>query len=206
MTPGSRTAKNLSLRRALAVAFGFALMLALASAPASALGVQQAAPKNVTTALGRVQSIAALSEGKALVLVFVRADCPISQRYAPGLLRIASQFDRAVELVVVYVEPSESQSQVPQHRDSYYPGLRSIVDRNGALTSTIGARVSSEVAVFDRNNVLVYQGRIDDRYPQLGLRRSKVTSQDLLSVLREIEEGRSPRFRRTSAVGCHLEM
>ena len=54
---------------------------------------------------------------KARVFLFVRTDCPITNRYAPELARIAREFaDRDTEFWLVYADPREEPAKIRRQR------------------------------------------------------------------------------------------
>src|SRR5256885_2639215 len=53
------------------------------------------------------------ASGKPVVLIFVRTDCPISNRYAPLIQRISSQYGVKVALWLVF--PSKQSSPAENH-------------------------------------------------------------------------------------------
>jgi hypothetical protein len=56
----------------------------------------------------------------ARVLIFVRTDCPITNRYAPELARLAQEFaSRGVEFWLIYPDASETESAIAQHKLEY---------------------------------------------------------------------------------------
>src|SRR4051812_17114623 len=60
------------------------------------------------------------SAAKARVFLFVRTDCPLTNRYAPELRRIASDFaSRGVEFWLVYPDRAETASGIEGHIAEY---------------------------------------------------------------------------------------
>ena len=55
-----------------------------------------------------------------------------------------------------------------------------------------------------RKSQVVYRGRIDDRYIELGLDRSQPTVRDLEQALEAVVAGKPVAVRETQAVGCIL--
>ena len=74
--------------------------------------------------------------GKIHVLLFVRTDCPITNRYAPELRRIADYFSQSpVDLFLVYSGRAETASAVGEHLHQYmFPG-RAILDPQHQLAN-----------------------------------------------------------------------
>jgi len=141
----------------------------------------------------------------ARVLLFVRSDCPITNRYAPELDRIAQEFEaRGVVFWLVYPDASETDAAIAQHRLEYkFPGV-SIRDPNHLLQKRADATISPQAAVFDQAGRLTYSGRIDDRYIAFGKARSAPTTHDLEDAITATLNGKPVKEPRTHSVGCYL--
>jgi len=137
------------------------------------------------------------------VFLFLRSDCPISNRYAPEIRRIHERFakDGAV-FWLVYPDPSEPLYVIRTHVEEYdYPG-KPVRDPRHDLVRRARATVTPEAAVFDREGQLVYLGRIDDRFVDFGKTRAQATSHDLADALEATLAGRPVPTSRTRAIGC----
>jgi hypothetical protein len=64
--------------------------------------------------------------------------------------------------------------------------------------------VTPEVAVIDKTGMVLYRGRIDDRYIDFGRDRPQPTVRDLERSLDAILAGKPAPVRETRAVGCIL--
>lgn len=143
--------------------------------------------------------------GPGTVLIFARSDCPISNRYAPEIRRIADRYaDAGVRFWLVYADVDDTAERIREHMASFSYTRPAIRDRRHALVRAAGARVTPEAAVFDRERSLIYAGRIDDRYVAFGKRRAEPTVRDLVDALDALLEGRRPATSRTDAVGCTI--
>ena len=101
----------------------------------------------------------------ANVLVFTTTDCPISNRYAPEIQRLANKFrDRGIRFTLVYPVPGDSAAAVRQHLTAFAYDLPAVRDSGQALVKLAGVTVTPEVAVLDVRGRLVYRGRIDDNW------------------------------------------
>lgn len=151
---------------------------------------------------------AALAEkaGTAAVLLFTRADCPISNRYAPEVQRLAEENRRrGIDFYLVYPDPDATAGSIREHLAEFSYRLPALRDPDHDLVAAAGARVTPEVAVFDPRGSMVYRGRIDDRWASFGTLRSAPTRRDLEEVLAVLATGGSPEPRTTEAVGCYIE-
>jgi len=143
---------------------------------------------------------------KVHVLLFVRTDCPITNRYAPELRRIAAEFAHSpVDLSLVYTGGVDTAATVEEHIRQYqFPG-RALLDPGHELVGRTNATVAPEAAVFDRRVRLQYLGRIDDRWISFGKSRPQATVHDLEAAITAVLAGKTPREQRTKAIGCSLE-
>ena len=103
------------------------------------------------------------------VLVFTTTDCPISNRYAPEIQRLAAKFSGKATFVLVYPVAADSPEVIREHHKKFGYSLESIRDTRHQLVKQTGVTVTPEVAVMAGER-MVYRGRIDDRYIELGKR------------------------------------
>jgi len=140
------------------------------------------------------------------VLLFVRTDCPITNRYAPELRRISDEFAQSpVDFFLVYSGAVETPLAVEEHLQQYrFPGT-ALLDPKHKLAELAHASVAPEAAVFDRTGRLLYLGRIDDRWISFGKSRPEPTVHNLEAAVKTVLAGSIPREQRTRAIGCSLE-
>lgn len=174
--------------------------LALA-VPAVAVSAQT----SVTDLAGREVAPLDASEAAATVLLFTAVECPISDRYAPAVRRLAERYDaKGVRFWLVYPNEGETPALVQGHAASLAYGLPVVLDRVRTLTDRAGATVTPEAAVFDRAGRLRYLGRIDDRYVDFGVDRPAPTTHDLDEALSAVLAGREVARPTARAVGCAI--
>jgi hypothetical protein len=142
---------------------------------------------------------------RARVFLFVRSDCPITNRYAPELARIASEFSsRGVAFWLVYEDSSETAQAVNKHIADYHLPGTALRDPQHVLSRRAHATVAPEAAVFDATGNLIYHGRIDDRYVDIGKARPAPQVHDLEDAISAVLSGRPVVRSETKAVGCAL--
>ncbi|MEO7156779.1 MAG: hypothetical protein ABI039_04405 [Vicinamibacterales bacterium] len=137
------------------------------------------------------------------VLVFTTTDCPISNRYAPEIERLAAKFKGQARFILVYPVAADSPAMIREHARKFAYSLEAIRDTDHQLVRQTGVTVTPEVAVM-QGTQLLYRGRIDDRYVELGKERPAPTSRDLENALDMIVAGKRPAVHETRAVGCIL--
>ena len=141
--------------------------------------------------------------GKPVVLLFVRTDCPVSNRYAPLIQRISSQYAAGVAFLLVYPGKTTSAEKIRQHESDYGYKLPALRDPEHALVREAQAQVTPEAAVFDANHRLVYHGRIDNLYEDVGRARPAATTHELEDAIQAVLNRKAPPPN-TPAVGCYI--
>jgi AhpC/TSA family len=151
---------------------------------------------------------------KATVFVFVRTDCPISNRYAPLLRRIYEQYSpKGVAFWLIYVDPRQTVKAIQQHLREYNYSFGALQDPKHEFVKLTGAQITPEAVVFvpagkgetnKDGQRMVYRGRIDDQYVAFGITRPAPTKHDLQDVLENVVEGKPLKETTTKAVGCFI--
>ena len=137
------------------------------------------------------------------VYVFTTTDCPISNRYAPEIHRLATKFERQARFALVYPVAADSAAMIREHVKTFAYAIDTIRDIDQKLVKQTGVTIAPEVAVMQGDRLL-YRGRIDDRYIEFGKDRVKPTRHDLEDALTAVIAGRPVAPRETQAIGCYL--
>ncbi len=144
-------------------------------------------------------------EVRAVLLVFVVPDCPIANSYMPEFNRLYADYGpRGVRLFLIQVDPQLSIEGAREHARNYQLRPPVVLDERHAWVRKVGATVTPEAAVLSPAGDLLYVGRIDNRYPELGKRRDQVTAHDLRDALDAVLAGRPVPEPRNKAVGCSI--
>ena len=142
---------------------------------------------------------------KAVVLLFVRSDCPVSNRYAPELERQHQKYSpQGVDFHLVYPESGLTAGAMDKHRKEYGYTIPALLDARHQYAARARVLVTPEAAVFVRGQLL-YSGRIDDWYVDIGKARREAEHHDLDDVLAAVVAGKTVTPRHTKAVGCAIE-
>jgi Thioredoxin-like len=147
---------------------------------------------------------AALALQLTTVLVFTTTDCPISNRYAPEIQRLADRFAGKATFKLVYPVPSDSDEMIRDHVRKFGYAIEWTRDSKQALVKQTGVSVTPEVAILDASGRQLYRGRIDDRYISFGTDRPQPTVRDLERSLDAILAGKPVPIAQTPAIGCFI--
>jgi hypothetical protein len=142
---------------------------------------------------------------KALVLIFARTDCPISNRYAPEIRRLHELFSpKAITFWLVYPDAKEPVDAIRRHVEQFDYRCNVLRDPQHTLVKAAHVKITPEAAVFVPGRGLVYHGRIDDRYVDFGKTRPAPTTHDLERVLELVLENKPAPADVSRAVGCFI--
>jgi len=146
-------------------------------------------------------------ECKAVVLLFVGHDCPISNGYAKEIVRLCKEYTpKKIAFCVVYADADLGADDARKHAKEFGYCCPAILDPKMTLALRFGATVKPEVAVLSPKGTLLYRGRIDDRYVDLGKRRELLTSRDLRDAIEAILADKPIAVPRTQAIGCDIDL
>jgi hypothetical protein len=141
---------------------------------------------------------------KVVVMVFVRTDCPVSNRYAPTIQRLSAAHAGKAAFWLVYPSKSESAEVIRKHEREYGYKIPALRDPQHVLVKESQVQITPEVAVFDVNRHLVYHGRIDNLYEDIGRARSSATTHELEDAISAALSGKSLATDATHGVGCYI--
>jgi thiol-disulfide isomerase/thioredoxin len=162
------------------------------------------ARQTVVDLRGSVNNVLAAGRGKVLVFVFVRTDCPISNRYAPLLHQLQRQFGQAAIFRLVFPDKNESPDKIRKYWREYGYEISAIRDLDHALAKRTVAKVTPEAAVFNAQGELVYHGRIDNLYERIGQARRAATTHELADAIEAASKGATPHVTSVDGVGCFI--
>jgi hypothetical protein len=142
--------------------------------------------------------------GKVVVLVFVRTDCPVSNRYAPTIQKLSGEHGDKAIFWLIYPSKSESAEVIRKHEREYGYKIQALRDPQHVLVKESRVEITPEVAVFAPGRHLVYHGRIDNLYEDIGRARSAATTHELEDAIAAALNGKSLDVSATHGVGCYI--
>ena len=173
---------------------------AIALLASSAVAAQQAA----LDLEGHPVNPLAVDSSKVVVLVFLRLDCPVSNRYAPVIQQISKQNADGVDFWLVDPDKTDSAQAIRKYLADYGYRLPALRDPNDVLVKLGHVQITPEVAVFNRGHQLVYNGRIDDWYVDLTRARPAPTTHELEDAISTASAGKSMAHNEVRGVGCYI--
>ena len=144
-------------------------------------------------------------DGRAVCFAFLHPACPLAQEYAPVLDHLAAGFaEEGIRFVGVICE-CDDPAEVEAYRREYGITFPIHLDTDFRLAEALDATITPEVVLVDRDRIIRYSGRIDDRYKIRGVMTPGDAEPELAHAIQDLLAGREIREPRTKAAGCPLD-
>ena len=148
-------------------------------------------------------SIAQINDNQPFVLIFIAAECPISQKYAPILRGMQRHFG-AVKFIAIFSKWDKREAMKEYLRD--YPlSMAAFRDEKNRLVEHIQALITPEAFLFDEKGILQYRGAIDNWFYGLGKYRPDATEHYLADAIQLFLNNEPIKIKKTDAIGCIIE-
>lgn len=151
---------------------------------------------------GKNVSLTDFKSSKAVVLMFISTQCPVSNAYNERMAALYNDYNsKQITLLGINSNKAESPEDIKEHAQEHNFGFPILKDVKNVIADKLDANHTPEIFVLDPASLkIVYHGRIDDAQ-----REAKVTSQDLRKTLDEILAGKSVSVKETKAFGCSIK-
>jgi peroxiredoxin len=112
---------------------------------------------------GAEQSLEKLKGENGAVLVWVSAQCPIVKSYNERINQAADELKaRGINLIGINSNATESPEWVKLAAKEVGYEFPVLIDKGNVLADKLGASVTPEFFYFDKGNVLLYHGALDN--------------------------------------------
>jgi len=145
-----------------------------------------------------------MAGGKPLVLIFVRTDCPVSNRYAPTIEALTRKYTGRAFVALVYPDKTETPADIEKHLHDYSYKNTALRDTQHDLVKVSKVEITPEAAVFNGKGQLIYHGRIDNWYKDFGHARSAPTTHELDEAIQAALNSANPVPASVGGVGCYI--
>jgi peroxiredoxin len=146
-------------------------------------------------------SLAEFKSSKAIVLMFIATQCPVSNAYNTRMAELQKDYaSKGVAFVGINSNKQESVDEIKNHAKENSFAFPILKDWNNVIADKLQASVTPEIFVLNSSFEVLYHGRIDDSQ-----RESNVTSKDLRLALDSILAGKAVPKTETKAFGCTIK-
>jgi peroxiredoxin len=152
---------------------------------------------------GKVVSLHGLKDRKAVVVVFLSFECPVSTSYSPILGELHKVYGpKGVAFLGINSSEDVPAAEIAKRAAEYKLPFPVLKDDSFKAADALKAGTVPEAFLLDHNFVLRYRGRIDNAYYARLKRNRQTTSHDLKKALDEALAGKAVSVPATRAVGC----
>lgn len=150
---------------------------------------------------GNEHSLSDFKDSKAIVLLFVATQCPVSNAYNERMAAIHEKYSsKEIAFIGINSNKQEDADEVKSHAEANGLKFPILKDPNNIIADKLEAQVTPEVYVLSPDFEILYHGRIDD-----SRREEEITSKDLESALDAILAGEEVQVKTTKAFGCTIK-
>ncbi len=143
-------------------------------------------------------------EAKAIAVVFLGTECPISNQYVPVLMKLQRDFaKKGVQVVGINSVPQDDLAAVASHAKNFELGFPILKDADQKVADKFKVARVPEAFVLDGTRTVRYRGRIDDQFGR-GVSRVAASKTDLADALKAVLDGKDVKSPMPEAVGCPL--
>lgn len=138
---------------------------------------------------------------------FLLDECRISQSISGEINFVTNQFNQdSFYFVAYFPNTSSTEEKIKSFLKDYKIDTPFFTDYDKTKSQFYGATIAPEVVVYDeKNQQLLYRGRIDNSFEKVGFRRQVVTTRDLRDVLIAILNQEEIKQKETKAIGCYIQ-
>src|SRR5687768_1106085 len=150
---------------------------------------------------GAEQSFDKLKGENGAVLVWVSAQCPSVKAYNERINEIADELKaKGINLIGINSNATESLDWVTSNAKEVGYKFPVLIDKGNVLADKLGANVTPEFYYFDKENVLLYHGALDND------RSGKNVTTNYLREAFDSALGKKPiKTAKTNAFGCSIK-
>jgi peroxiredoxin len=160
---------------------------------------------SLSDADGKPHTAKEWGSARAVALFFLATECPISNRYAPEINRLAAEFEKqGVLFYGVQSDPAVSAAAARQHSQDYGFKFPMLMDPAQTLAGKTGVLLTPTSVILSPKGDLLYRGRIDNRYLDFGKYRDADIQPDFRLALESVLAGKPVAEPITKPIGCAL--
>lgn len=150
---------------------------------------------------GKNYSLSDFKNSKAIVIIFVSTQCPVSNDYNSRMEKLYKEYSqKEIAFLGINSNKEEQVEEIKEHAKKNNLSFIILKDYGNKIADKFKASYTPEVFVLSPEFELLYHGRIDD-----SRKIKNVKSEDLRNALDEILAGKEVTVKKTKAFGCTIK-
>jgi thiol-disulfide isomerase/thioredoxin len=162
-------------------------------------------------AFGR-DDVAALGEGRGLLVMFICVHCPYVKHVEQELARIGVDYAGRIGIAAISANdvsafPEDSPAEMKKQAQRLGFRFPYLYDETQEVAQEYEAACTPDFFLFDAGMRLAYRGQLDDSRPRRGEFGNDipVTGRDLRAALDAVLAGRQPDANQRTSLGCNIK-
>jgi peroxiredoxin len=149
-------------------------------------------------------SLADFKDNKAVVVVFLGTECPISNVYVGRLADLHAEYaPKGIQFLAVNANAQDTPERVADHARKNNVPFPVLKDEGNVVADLFEATRMSEAFLLDPAGTVRYRGRIDDQFG-VGYQRPKPVRRDLAEAIDAVLAGKEVAQPVTPVEGCRI--
>jgi peroxiredoxin len=157
-----------------------------------------------TDLAGKTFQLCDWKDKKAIVVVFLSFECPVSNSYATLLTDLAITHAAKGVAVLGVLPTDEALATLAKQATDFKLNFPILPDPKHTIADSFKATVTPEVFVLDRNHVLRYRGRIDNTWAARLKKNQLTTTHELTDAVTAVLDNKPVAEPATIPIGCPL--
>jgi peroxiredoxin len=150
---------------------------------------------------GKKHSLSDYKESKAIVIIFIATECPVSNDYNSRMEKIYNDYkEKGIAFLGINSNKAESIERIKEHAEDKGLTFAILKDEKNIIADQFSASFTPEVYVLNSDFNIMYHGRVDNARDE-----SEVVTKDLENALNEILAGKEVSKKETKAFGCSIK-
>jgi len=150
---------------------------------------------------GNKHSLSDYNDSKAIVVIFVATECPVSNDYNSRMENLFKKYNqKEIAFLGINSNKAESVEMIKEHANENGLTFTILKDEKNIIADKFEASFTPEVYILNSDFNILYHGRIDN-----ARKESEVVTKDLENALNEILAGKEVTKNVTKAFGCSIK-
>lgn len=151
----------------------------------------------------KMVSFKEFKDSKGIVVVFLGTECPINNFYLPVLAKMHKDFhDKGIGFLGINSNSQDTPTEIAAHARKYQVPFPILADVGNKVADDFQAERTPEAYLLSAKGVILYRGRIDDRYGIDYQRPDQPRKLDLVNAIKDTLAGKPVSVVRTKVDGC----
>jgi peroxiredoxin len=150
---------------------------------------------------GNKHSLSDYKDSKAIVIIFIATECPVSNAYNSRMEKLFEEYNqKGIAFLGINSNKAESVERLKEHAMENGLTFTILKDEKNIIADKFEASFTPEVFVLNSEFNILYHGRIDNARNE-----TEVVTKDLENALNEILAGKEVSKKETKAFGCSIK-